>query len=41
MHEYRNVTPLKWGRRFHDRNFVSRPAMALIEKHGGEPLLQC
>ena len=35
MHEYRDVTPLGWGERFHDQDFVSRPAMALIAKRGG------
>jgi hypothetical protein len=34
-HEYRDVTPLAWGRQFHDQSFVSRPAMALIEAAGG------
>jgi hypothetical protein len=35
LHEYRDVTPLAWGLRFHDRNFVSKPAMTLIVKRGG------
>jgi len=35
MHEYRDVTPLAWGERFHDRSFVSRPAMQLIAERGG------
>ena len=30
MHEYRDVTPLSWGERFHRQIFVSRPAMQLI-----------
>ncbi|MEX1130358.1 MAG: hypothetical protein WEB50_17425 [Vicinamibacterales bacterium] len=30
LHEYRDVTPLEWGQRFHDRSFVSKPAMKLI-----------
>jgi len=34
-HEYRNVTPLSWGRRFHEPIFVSEPAMKLIEAAGG------
>lgn len=34
-HEYRNVTPLSWGRRFHAPIFVSQPALALIEAAGG------
>ena len=35
LHEYRNVTPVQWGRRFHDERFVSRPAIAAIEAAGG------
>jgi hypothetical protein len=34
-HDYRDVTPLSWGRRFHDQIFVSEPAMRLIEESGG------
>jgi len=30
MHEYRDVTPLTWGERFHDQDWVSRPVMELI-----------
>jgi hypothetical protein len=37
MHEYRDVTPLSWGQRFHGRLFVSAPAMRLIAAHGGQP----
>ncbi|HEX6976001.1 MAG TPA: hypothetical protein VF147_16455 [Vicinamibacterales bacterium] len=33
--EYRDVTALSWGRRFHDPIFVSQPAMARIEAAGG------
>lgn len=33
--EYRDVTPLAWGERFHRQEFVSREAMRLIEKAGG------
>lgn len=36
MYEYRDVTPLSWGRRFHAKVFVSEPALKLIEEHGGE-----
>ena len=36
-HEYRDVTALSWGRRFHAPVFVSEPAMALIEAAGGVP----
>ncbi|HEV7395590.1 MAG TPA: hypothetical protein VGN86_03680 [Pyrinomonadaceae bacterium] len=35
IHEYRNVTALSWGRRFHAQVFVSEAAMKLIEEHGG------
>jgi len=35
LHEYRDVTPLAWGQRFHDRGFVSEPAMRLIAERGG------
>lgn len=35
LHEYRDVTPLDWGRRFHDQDFVSKPAMELIARRGG------
>ena len=33
--EYRDVTPLAWGERFHEKDFVSRPAMRLIAERGG------
>lgn len=36
LHEYRDVTPLGWGRQFHFRRLVSEPAMALIAAAGGE-----
>ncbi len=35
IHEYRDITPLSWGRRFHAKVFVSEPAMKLIADHGG------
>jgi len=35
MHEYRNVTPVGWGERFHKKVFVSEPSMKLIAEHGG------
>lgn len=35
MHEYRGVTPLSWGERFHDQAWVNRPAMRLIAQRGG------
>ncbi|MDH3497688.1 MAG: ankyrin repeat domain-containing protein [Gemmatimonadota bacterium] len=34
-YEYRDVTPLAWGERFHRQEFVSRPAMRLIAERGG------
>lgn len=34
-HEYRDVTALSWGRRYHRKIFVSEPAMALIQARGG------
>jgi ankyrin repeat protein len=35
MPEYRDVTPLAWGERFHEKDWVSRPAMRLIAERGG------
>jgi ankyrin repeat protein len=38
MHEYRDITPLAWGKRFHGQRFhdwVSKPAMQIIAEHGG------
>jgi len=40
MHEYRDVTPISWGERFHGpgspgHTWVSRPAMQLIAERGG------
>jgi hypothetical protein len=35
MHEYRDVTPLSWGERFHDQDWVNREAMRLIVERGG------
>jgi hypothetical protein len=32
LREYRDVTPLSWGERFHGRMFVSEPAMELIRR---------
>lgn len=34
-HEYRDVTALSWGRRFHAPVFASEPAMKMIEQAGG------
>ena len=39
LHEYRDVTPLSWGARFHNKLFVSEPAMQLIAQHGGREAL--
>jgi hypothetical protein len=36
LHEYRDVTPLAWGQRFHEQDFVSRSAMQLIAERGGQ-----
>ena len=35
MREYRDVTPLGWGERFHKKDFVSEPAMKLLAQRGG------
>jgi len=35
LYEYRDVTPLSWGRLFHAKVFVSVPAMQLIAERGG------
>ncbi len=35
LHEYRDVTPLAWGERFHRRVFVSAAAMRMIAERGG------
>jgi hypothetical protein len=35
MHEYRDVTPLTWGERFHDQDWVSPAVMRLIAERGG------
>ena len=34
--EYRDVTPLKWGERFQEQEWVNRKAMQLIFESGGE-----
>ena len=36
LYEYRDVTPLGWGRQFHAQVFVSQPAMQLIAARGGK-----
>jgi ankyrin repeat protein len=35
VHEYKNVTPLGWGRAFHEQSYVSQAAMRLIVERGG------
>jgi len=35
VHDYRNVTPLGWGRAFHDQSYVSSAAMGVIAERGG------
>ena len=35
IREYRDVTPLSWGDRFHAPIFVSRESMHLLRSHGG------
>lgn len=32
VHEYRDVTPVEWGERFHDRSVVNDAALALIAR---------
>jgi hypothetical protein len=34
-YEYRDVTPIGWGRQFHAKVFVSEPAIKLVEEAGG------
>jgi ankyrin repeat protein len=34
-HEYRNVSPISWGERFHDQDWVNREVMRLIAARGG------
>jgi hypothetical protein len=34
MHEYRNVTPISWGERFHFKKLVNTAAMRLIADRG-------
>jgi len=34
--EYLDVTPLASGERFHEQDFVSRPAMRMIAERGGQ-----
>jgi hypothetical protein len=34
-HVYRDITPLAWGERFHDQDWVSKPVMRLLAERGG------
>lgn len=36
LHEYRNVSVLGWGARFHDQSFVDPSVLALVEARGGQ-----
>jgi ankyrin repeat protein len=36
-HVYHDVTPLSWGERFHDQDWVNRAAMRLLAERGGRP----
>jgi hypothetical protein len=35
LREYRDVTPIGWGEQYHDKIFVSRESLRLIEARGG------
>ena len=35
VHEYRDVTPLGWGRQFHDQSYVSHLVVRLLAERGG------
>jgi hypothetical protein len=35
LHEYRDVTPVVWGERFHDQDWVSTSALRLLAERGG------
>ena len=35
MHEYRDITPLAWGQRFHGQEWVNPAVMRLIAERGG------
>jgi len=35
LHEYRHVTPVAFGRRFHDQDWVSKSVLALLAERGG------
>jgi hypothetical protein len=35
MHAYPDVTPVGFGRRFHDQDWVNRAALRLVVERGG------
>jgi len=35
VHEYQHVTPLGWGRAFHEQSYVSQAAMRILAERGG------
>lgn len=37
LREFRDVSPLSWGERFHEPDWINREAMRLIEERGGRP----
>src|SRR5262249_40357856 len=37
LREFRDVTALSWGQRYHHKIFVSEAAMRLIAERGGQP----
>ena len=37
LHEYREITPLAWGQRYHDPRCASEAAMRLVAERGGRP----
>ena len=37
LREFRDVSPLSWGERFHEQDWINREAMRLIAERGGRP----
>jgi hypothetical protein len=37
LREFRDVSPLSWGERFHEQDWINREAMRLIAERGGQP----
>ena len=37
LREFRDVSPLSWGERFHEPDWINREAMRLIAERGGRP----